>query len=384
MEQMHSIPVMRAKVLTIMSTRAQDQDLVAQAADRMGIGADDARRDMNEWRENCIVPAFGWHPWFSHQMYDDDDPRYKGTTELSGEQKIEHYKSVLTPSPTEQSFLFALPQPQPFSRFLSQTRQYLYKYPVALVGEVGLDKQYRIPEAWLPGQQDERNHALTPGGREGRRLSSFRVQIDHQKKVLLAQLKLAGEMGRACSVHGVQAHGILFETLSQTWKGHEKKPSSKRERKKAGSSIQQQPTDGRGDGFSAEEKVPVTKQAIEVERRPLPYPPRICLHSFSGSPDTVKQYLHPSIPPDIFFSFSSVINFSHPGAGKAEEAIRAVPGGQILVESDLHQAGDRMDGYLEETIRKICEVKKWDLEDGVRMLGGNWKRFVFGGVNGRA
>ena len=191
--------------------------------------------------------------------------------------------------------------------------------------------------------------------------------MDHQKKVLLAQLRLAGEMQRAVSCHGVQAHGILFETLSETWKGHEKKIPSKRERKRE-ASIQEANASVQEDDDEEDE---------ETKNGPQPYPPRICLHSYSGPAEPVKQYTNPSIPVDIFFSFSTAINFGN-STSKAEDAIKAVPADRILIESDLHIAGDRMDQHLEDIVRKICDLKAWSLEEGVHQLGNNWKRFVFG------
>lgn len=293
-----------------------------------------------------------------------DEEAYPDTKTLTPEQKIEHYQSALTPSPTDRDFLLALPDPRPLSVFLAETRAYLEKYPLALIGEVGLDKQFRIPEAWLPDENKERDETTTPGGREGRNLSSYRVSMSHQKKVLLAQLNLAGELGRATSVHGVQAHGVVFNTLQETWKGHELKVPSKRERKK-------QET-------IASTSADANDQNGEIDTKSTPYPPRICLHSYSGPPETIKQYLDPRIPAKIFFSFSSVINFSHAGVAKTESAVAAVPDDRILIESDLDNAGERMDGYLEEVVRKLCEIKKWGLEDGVKQLAANWKSFVFG------
>ncbi|KAG9634588.1 Metallo-dependent hydrolase, partial [Aureobasidium melanogenum] len=198
---------MHARILTIMATRAQDQELVADTADKLGVKT----KSEQDWSsEQKVIPCFGWHPWFSHQMFDEET--YPNTTTLTPEQKIEHYQSALTPTPTDRDFLLALPEPRPFSVFLNETKRYLQKYPLALIGEVGLDKQFRIPEAWLPGQKSERDEALTPGGREGRSLSPYRVSMDHQKKVLLAQLHLAGELGRATSVHGVR---VLLSVMSK-------------------------------------------------------------------------------------------------------------------------------------------------------------------------
>ncbi|KAG9839345.1 Metallo-dependent hydrolase, partial [Aureobasidium melanogenum] len=350
---------MHARILTIMATRAQDQELVADTADKLGV---ETKSEQDWSSEQKVIPCFGWHPWFSHQMFDEET--YPNTTTLTPEQKIEHYQSALTPTPTDRDFLLALPDPRPFSVFLDETKNYLKKYPLALIGEVGLDKQFRIPEAWLPGQKSERDEALTPGGREGRSLSPYRVSMDHQKKVLLAQLHLAGELGRATSVHGVQAHGVVFNTLQETWKGHERKVLSKRERRKQ-EAVNTTSTEGQD-------------QPGEGERKPTPYPPRICLHSYSGPPETIKQYLDPRIPAKIFFSFSSVINFSHAGVAKTEDAVNAVPDDRILIESDLHTAGERMDGYLEEVVRRICEIKGWELEHGVKQLAANWKSFAFG------
>ena len=358
------IPTMKASALTIMATRRQDQSLVTDFAQKFPV-PDGSPATTNERR--YIVPSFGWHPWFSHQVYDDLSVGPGHTYETPT--KKFHYGKVITPSPEDDdAFLESLPDILSLSSLLDGIRDHLRSHPHALVGEIGIDRAFRIPgtgDVLSPPDEEP----FTPGSREGRRLSRYRVQIDHQRRILTAQLNLAGEMQRAVSVHGVAAHGIVYETLSDTWRGHERQ--SKRASKKAAI-------------FNPSDAVQThTSSSINLHNNLLPYPPRICLHSYSGPPETLKQYLHPSVPSTIYFSFSKLVNFStpnHPSSDKvkAVSVIEAVPDDRILVESDLHVAGERMDELLEEIVRIVCEIKKWSLEDGVRQLAENWRRFVYG------
>ncbi|MCJ1320612.1 hypothetical protein MMC15_005952 [Xylographa vitiligo] len=364
LNSLKDIPYMKAKVLTIMATRSQDQELVLKAANGLGAGIESFSDDPDGQHLSCrVLPSFGWHPWFSHQIYDDIG---EGTGQApSRVDKTQHYRSVITPSPEDEAFIRSLPEPRALSDLLATTKQYLLKHPLALVGEIGLDRSFRLPESTRIGQIREPEPGLTSGSRDGKKLSPYHVEMNHQRKILKAQLHLAGELGRAVSVHGVAAHGIVFEALQETWQGHERKVISKRLQKRRGSvkaAHEHELSDLLNDGRSTSK----------------PYPPRICMHSYSGPSNHLKQYLNPSIPAVIFFSFSQVINFSNPDSKKAIEAIKAVPDDRILVESDLHCAGQRMDELLEGIIRLVCKNKGWTLKDGVKQLAKNYKHFILG------
>ena len=353
-----NIAGMKTRALTIMATRGQDQSLVAHFADSLGVTDDtipalESTSNGDKLR-GYVVPAFGWHPWFSHQLFVDEN------TDVPT--KVNHYRMAISPSPEDDDEFFAsLPNPQPLSDVLDQTRIYLQKYPHAIVGEIGLDRAFRIPGNEMANHGYERDPTLTPGGREGRRLSPYRVNIQHQRNILKAQLNLAGEMQRAVSVHGVAAHGLVFETLQETWRGHASRIPSTREKKRS----------------AIFEAAHIDEAVEQSSGDPKTFPPRICLHSYSGSADTVRQYFDSSVPAVIFFSFSRLVNFSS-ASTKAITAIQAVPDDRILAESDLHAAGEKMDALLEDIIREICHIKGWMLEKGVKQLRSNWLHYVFG------
>lgn len=349
------IPTMRSRCLAIMATRTQDQPLVATVA-RSSLGL--ARvSELSQEGLTTVIPGFGRHPWFSHELFDDtvDTPTFDVV--LAGKDlaraKMRHYAAVLTPSPPEAAFVADLPTPSPLTQFMQETKEYLDDFPLAMVGEIGLDKAFRLPGPWDEATRAAVDPARTPGGRNRRPLSRHNITLEHQKTVLMAHLKLAGEMKRAVSVHGVQVHGNLYDLLVNCWKGHEKK--GKRRSNK---------TETRNDGD---------------KDTGLPYPPRICLHSFSGKSEGVRQYLNPKFPADIFFSFSKTNNLRDDiGRAKFEDALTMVPDDRILVESDIHTAGKRMDLELKETYRAICKLKGWELEEGVARVAKNWEHFVFG------
>ncbi|EAQ88232.1 hypothetical protein CHGG_04851 [Chaetomium globosum CBS 148.51] len=416
MSSVASVGSMRVRALTIMATRSQDQDLVATAAVKNPIRdrsvlASPAKQDTPD----KIIPAFGWHPWFSYQLYDDTETS-TASPETTDQHKTQHYRSVLSPQPDD-AFIASLPNPIPLSSFLADTRQRVLDAGTALVGEVGLDKAFRLPWPWgikdpaaaaehttttteaeaeaeasAPSRRDE---TLTPGGREGRMLSPHHVKMAHQIRVLQAQLRLAGELGVAVSIHGVQAHGVLFDALAALWKGHEREVVSRKKQKMVAAGAEDfssssededeggewwgEEGSGGGGGGGGPSQPAKVKEKKKKDYKPKPFPPRVCLHSYSGSPQMMQQYLHPAIPLRTFFSLSTVINLSTAGGeNKFADVVRACPDDRLLVESDLHCAGEEMDRVLENISRRICAVKGWTLEEGLTRMRKNYEEFIFG------
>lgn len=391
-----TIPSMKSSGLTIMSTRFQDQSLVAKIAEEYGVYDPKAPSESR----GRVIPSFGYHPWFSYLIWDDEVDDLK---KLSAEElKVVHYKRVLTSNPTDE-LIVALPEPKRLSEVLKEMREHLERFPVALVGEIGLDRGFRIPfPSELPFTQEHSEISDKEAGRipeqedEGRRLSPHRVSMTHQKRIFVAQLKLAGDLKRAASVHGVQCHGAMFDTLRELWKGHEVVVESKKElkrRRRKGEDGHEYLPDyaSMGDESSEEDEEDYSWLMTKKSSAPppvavsKPFPPRVCLHSFSAPLQTLQQYLtKPSpkhqYPSQVYFSFSTTVNARSDRGhmSKIMDTIKEVPNDRVLIESDLHTAGEDMDKALEGALRLIADVKGLEISDCASKLGTNWREFVFG------
>ena len=355
MGSIDTIPQMNAKGLTIFASRGQDQDLISQIASRFS-PYKDALDEKS--RSKVVVPGFGRHPWYSHELFDDRETSEKVDS-------IQHYKSVLTTQGEhDEDLLRQLPEPQSLTKFLEMTEQRLRDHPYALVGEIGLDKAFRIPQSWQPEEKAKRDTSVTPGARQGRTLSPYRVQMSHQKIILETQLRLAAKHRRAVSVHGVQAHGAVYEVLSKLWFGKEN--LSRRQRLRIEKAV------------AANAEVWDEDSQVQPGQDTPPFPPRICMHSYSGPVEFLREFSKKSVPADIYFSFSEDVNFASTLESKTSGVIRAIPASKLLIETDLGRAGPEMDEKLTSIFHRVCRIRGWNAMEGSSILARNWHSFVFG------
>ncbi|KAJ2887496.1 Cut9-interacting protein scn1 [Coemansia asiatica] len=102
-------------------------------------------------------------------------------------------------------------------------------------------------------------------------------------------------------------------------------------------------------------------------------PPRIMLHSYSGSPDMLRQiFLKGELRRRVFVSFSQFVNGRN--ADKSAKCMQAVPESRILVESDLHSATDTIEA-LEDIIAFVARARGWSRDNACERLAANARHF---------
>lgn len=94
------------------------------------------------------------------------------------------------------------PQPILLSEILATLRTNLVDFPHAMLGEVGIDRSFRIP---FP------QHNIG----ERRKLSDFTVPSEHQIHILESQLQLAIELQRNVSMHSVKAQQTTLQLVDR-------------------------------------------------------------------------------------------------------------------------------------------------------------------------
>ena len=111
-----------------------------------------------------------------------------------------------------------LPEPRSLQDVLEEMRSNLKRWPGALVGEVGLDRAFRLPREKdekdpPPNTNGSNQHQPSDGAgknehtlaRRGKKLSHLYTPQEHQKAVLIAQIGLALQLDRSVSLHSVRA-----------------------------------------------------------------------------------------------------------------------------------------------------------------------------------
>ncbi|KAJ2063813.1 Cut9-interacting protein scn1 [Coemansia sp. S146] len=102
-------------------------------------------------------------------------------------------------------------------------------------------------------------------------------------------------------------------------------------------------------------------------------PPRIMLHSYSGSPEMLQQlFLRGELGARVYTSYSRVVNGRN--LQKTLQCIRVMPHSRVLVESDLHDASTTALA-LDQAIEMVAEAHGWLLDDARRQLAENAQAF---------
>lgn len=252
--------------------------------------------------------SFGIHPWYCHLFCVGE-----GAVE-----KRSHYQSVLEYKDQEGGFeaiLEALPEPIPLEKYIEEEFDGSL---VDVVGEVGLDKLFRLPENGYYVQSENRA-----------RLSRVKVKMSHQITVFKRFCRLAVETGKPISIHDVKCHGTLFD---------------------------------------------ICLAEIKPDNRV-----KICLHSYTGSLQTLKGCWLRHYPEyQIFVSLSKYITFKSEESGR--ELVEFVPKSCILTETDF-PIDVESPSQLTEQLKYVCSqitqvLRLVNEEECQKLIYNNYQRFL--------
>lgn len=181
------------------------------------------------------------------------------------------------------------------------------------IGEIGLDKLFRLPKNGFFQEPREE-------------LSLVRVDMNHQIKIFEKLLDTAAREKLPISVHSVKCHGLLLEICQK--------------------------------------KLSNTKV-------------NICLHSFSGSIETLKLWFKTFKKDRIYFSISSYINLKN--KQEAENLLKNIPIQNVLTETDYpidQYSLDEQSSQLIKVIEAISSAHNVSDEYVINKVKSNFDTFL--------
>ncbi|KAF8634941.1 hypothetical protein AX15_000672 [Amanita polypyramis BW_CC] len=149
-----------------------------------------------------VIPCFGYHPWFSHviavQPFASKRDHYRTLllgASIGNPEHEDHFERLLP----------HLPEPRPLDDVVAELRSNLQAFPNAMLGEVGLDRSFRVPIDYFSSPR-----VLTP----------FTIPLEHQLVIAEAQIELAIELGRNVSFHSVKSQQVTTTLLNKMRDNH--------------------------------------------------------------------------------------------------------------------------------------------------------------------
>lgn len=321
------LPLIDAHCHVSGNTRVQDDDGIQRCL--MSTNQTDLKaiRSAKETLGNRVFAGFGVHPWYSHLFVE--------LNKLNNVNKLEHYSSVLR-GPDSEAIAAQLPEPVQLQQYIDECLGIGQDTPqwASCIGEIGLDKVFRIPEP-EPGPGSESSPKASPKANPKTTLSRTRTTMDHQIAIFTSMLDLACAKRLPVSIHSVKCHGKVLEIC--------------------------------------------TKKLLDSSVN-------VCIHSFTGTLDTLNLWLATFPHERLFFSVSWIINVNRaqaPAQGQAESTnlLKHIPLQCILTETDCCVDVEPLDSQrrmLTRVLEAIAEAHSMSIEDAAATVQRNFARYIGG------
>ena len=169
----------------------------------------------------AIIPYYGVHPWFTHHLSLSSPLDSKST----------HYQKIFECNQISlQPYFDRLPDPTSAEDFLREMERRLLADPKAQVGEVGLDRTFKLPFSianYIPtpahppiappcnchSSLSSADDALRTASNNYDRPKTLKTSLHHQQMILEAQINLAIKHRRAVSCHSVQSSEAIIDSF---------------------------------------------------------------------------------------------------------------------------------------------------------------------------
>jgi Tat protein secretion system quality control protein TatD with DNase activity len=356
--------------MAIMSTHPRDYDTIQYLSSYSSTtnGDDDGRG--RHCRHGCfpiIVPCFGIHPWFIHELQESDwqvvvvvpthpDIHPIITTTTTTTTTIPTTTTTTTGTP-----VLSTHRPQ----WVTQLEQRLIQNPNAIIGEIGLDRFHFTTATAATSSTSSSSLSSPPlsSSSYGRQQKQLCTTMSLQIQVFQYQWELAVQYQRPICVHCVHAMGILLDLLtyySSNGGGGSNHHNNNNHHQKKQNKKQ-------------------NAMILPLSSRPQ-LPPKIYFHAFSGKLGTVQQILslcasknknHPPTSCPCYFGFAPIVNFrSH----RTPDIIRAIGLHRLLLETDVEQI-QLVPSHLQIGVQYIAQVLQLDETTVMEQTTRNAKEF---------